>query len=132
MDLNEIIARKRDELAKVQRELDALLLAKRISEEMTAAAVAESERSKKQQKSQPEVLEDILRERNRAMHVRDLAPLLSAKVGKKISADYVSSLIYRELKKGKRFRRVEGVPNTFALRDWPVGHGEPATSANGQ
>jgi len=134
MDLNEIIARKRTELAKVQRELDALLLAKRISEEMTAAVAAESERSKKQQKSQPEYLEEVLREQNRAMHVKDLAPLLSVKLGKKISPDYVSSLVYRELKKSRRFRKVEGASNTFALREWPTGHGEQALhlSGNGQ
>lgn len=117
MDLDEIITRKQTELARVQRELEALILARRLMKEATTTQAADTGSKKS---SQPEMIEITLREYGRPMHVKEIAKVVSKKAGKKLKPDYLSSVIYRYLKLGKRFRKVAGAPNTFALLDAPI------------
>jgi hypothetical protein len=116
MNLDEAIARKQAEHARVQRELDVLLQAKKLMKDM---GVVDTDEDKSKKPSQPQMVEDILRERNQPMHVKAIAQALSIRAGKQISSDYVSALIYRDAKRNKRFRKVEGAPNTFGLLEWP-------------
>jgi hypothetical protein len=116
MEIDDLIVRKQNELLLVQRELDALQLARNLMKH----AKTEEEAAKGATPSQPVLMAEVLRAKNRPMTHKELARALGKKLGRKVKPESVSSVIYRNIKLGKLFRKVADKANTFALIEWPL------------
>src|SRR5208283_6101215 len=116
MELDELIDRKQQELVQVQRELDALHLARNLMKH----AKTEAEAAKGATPSQPVLMAEAMRAKGRPMTHKELARALGKKLGRKVKPESVSSVIYRNIKLGKLFRKVADKPNTFTLIEWPL------------
>lgn len=121
-NLHDMISAKQAQIAQLQKEVDALHMAARI-----LADESEKPRGKKSGGkshisvgtvvTQPLMIRSVLLEKGQPLHVEKIAIGIKKKYGVKFKPLYLTSIIYRIMKKGKLFRK-EG-PNTFGLLEWP-------------
>jgi hypothetical protein len=124
-NLHDMLKAKEAQLAQLQKEVDAL----RITAKMLADDCGAANGKKTNKKSrganlstgtvvtQPLMIRSILLEKGAPLHVKKIADGIKKKFGVKFKPLYLTSIIYRIMKKGKLFRK-EG-PNTFGLLEWP-------------
>jgi hypothetical protein len=109
-----------------QKERQLELLAKQVEAlRVTAQLMAEEEHllgrtEESAAPSQPQMIREVLLEKNEPMHVRKITAAIREKYNKRLKETYLTSLIYRTMKKGKMFHKVEGKPNTFGLLEWQI------------
>lgn len=65
--------------------------------------------------SQPEMIRQVLLQSDQPMHVSKIGEAIQKKYKKKMKPAHLSAVIYRYLKSGKLFFKVEGRPGTFGL-----------------
>ena len=124
-NLHDTLRAKEAQLDQLQKEVAALRIAANI-----LADESEKPRGKKSGKksqgadnavgttaTQPAMIRSILLEKGQPLHVEKIAAGIKRKYGVKFKPLYLTSIIYRIMKKGKLFRK-EG-PNTFGLLEWP-------------
>ncbi len=124
-DLHDVIRLKEEQVAQLEKELAAL--------RMTAKILAESPRplSKKEKAgkgvslptgtvvTQPLMIRSVLIEGQQPMHVDAISEAIKKKFAQKLEPQYLTSIIYRLMKKGKLFYKSK--QNTFGLLEWPSG-----------
>lgn len=121
-NLHDMISAKQAQIAQLQKEVDALRMAAKI-----LADDSETPRGKKSgdklripvrnEVTQPLMIRSVLLEKGQPLHVDKIAVGIKKKYGVKFKPLYLTSIIYRIMKKGKLFRK-EG-PNIFGLLEWP-------------
>jgi hypothetical protein len=121
-NLHDMISAKQAQITQLQKELDALRMAAKI-----LADEDEKPRGKKSggklhvpvrnEVTQPLMIRSVLLEKGQPLHVDKIAVGIKKKYGFKFKPLYLTSIIYRIMKKGKLFRK-EG-KNTFGLLEWP-------------
>ncbi len=123
-NLHDTLKAKEAQLAQLQREVEALRIAARI-----LADESEEPKGKRGMKpqpvnlpsgtvvTQPLMIRSVLLESGKPLHVEKIAEGIQKKFHVKFKPLYLTSIIYRIMKKGKLFRK-EG-PNTFGLLEWP-------------
>jgi hypothetical protein len=130
-NLHDMLSAKEAQLAQIQKEVDALRIAAKI-----LADESEKPRRKKTGAgktytsniaegtvvTQPLMIRSVLLDKGGPLHVEKIAAGIKKKYGVKLKPLYLTSIIYRIMKKGRLFRK-EGA-NTFGLLEWPAGHQE--------
>ncbi len=111
----EILRQKETELARLQREVEALRIAIKLLAEETDFKAAQ----KTGELTQAEMIMAILEEADHPMHISDIAIALDKKYSKKYPPPHLTSTIYRYMKQKKFFRK-EKKPATFGLVEWPA------------
>jgi len=116
-DIVSLLRQKEEQLKLLYKQVEALRVAAQLmaEEQKLVSGGAES-----QTPSQPEMVHTVLAEKGEPMHVAKIAEAIRRKYSKRLKPLYLTSIIYRLMKKGKLFYKVEGKPNTFGLIEWQV------------
>lgn len=93
------------------REVEALKLAARLIAD-------EDQQVNGNDLTQPEMIREILKAKRQPMHITQIGKAIQKKYKKKLKPLYLTSIVYRSMKKGKLF--VKTKPNTFGLLEWQV------------
>jgi hypothetical protein len=125
-NLHDILRAKEAQLAQLQKEVEALRMAdklladesekpkaKKVGARLTAANVPVGTVL-----TQPLMIRSVLIESGKPLHVDKIADNIRKKFGVKFKPLYLTSIIYRIMKKGRLFRKE--APNTFGLLEWPI------------
>ncbi len=116
-DILSLLRQKEEQLKLLTRQVDALRLAAQLMAEEQKLVGGASQQSGI---TQLEMIRNVLAEKNEPMHVAKIADAIRRKYSKKLKPMYITSLIYRPMKKGKLFYKVQGVTGTFGLIEWQV------------
>jgi hypothetical protein len=134
-NLHDAIKIKQTQITQLQKELDALRLTAKILAEQP-----EKQRGKKGAPkqgaslpigtvvTQPLMVRSVLLDCGIPLHVDQISEDIKKKYGVSLEPQYLTSIIYRLMKKGKLFRKAG--PNTFGLLELPNNHTQ-ATAGNG-
>lgn len=99
----------------LSREVEALKLAARL--------IADDKQSANgNELTQPEMIREVLKAKGQPMHITLIGKAIQKKYKKKFKSLYLTSIVYRSMKKGKLF--VKTKPNTFGLLEWQVRESE--------
>ena len=109
-DIQDAIAEKRDQIKRLEKDIEALLRAKEI--------LVGDEQSTGKPKSQPDMAYSILEEIGKPMHVAQIAEKIAKKFGLTIKVMNLGVMLYRYAQRGTRFYKVKGKPNTYGLIKW--------------
>lgn len=125
-NLHDTLKAKEAQLAQLEKEVNALrIAAKVLADESEKASVKNSGAKTRGTRlatgtvvTQPLMIRSVLLDKGEPLHVDKIAEGIKKKYGLKFKPLYLTSIIYRIMKKGKLFRK-EG-PNTFGLLEWPA------------
>lgn len=127
-NIYDLLRQKEDQLRLLGKQVEAL----RVAAQLISEEDRLMDRSPGDTKlSQPQMVREVLREKGQPMHVAKIADAIKEKYGKKLKTNYLAPVIYRNMKIGKLFYKVEGKPNTFGLIEWQAGR-SPALPLEGQ
>jgi hypothetical protein len=115
-NLHDTLREKERQLAELQKEVEALRTAAKILTEESdrpGASLVEAAAP-----SQPQMIKTVLLEKGRAMHVTKISDAIKKKYRVRLKPPYITSIIYRHIKKGGQVFRKEG-GNAFGLLEWP-------------
>ena len=110
------LRQKELQLRQLERDVEAL----RVAARLLADDTNDAEQASTQALSQPQMMRQVLLEKNEPMHISKIVEGIKKKYNKKLRAAYLVAIIYRYKKRGKLFYKVEGKPNTFGLLEWQV------------
>lgn len=118
-NLHDTLREKERQLAQLQREVEALRTAAKIlTEENDKAGGSLADATNATTLSQPQMIRSVLLEKGRAMHVSKISDAIKKKYKVRLKSLYLTSIIYRHIKRGGQVFRKEG-GNTFGLLEWP-------------
>lgn len=113
-DILSVLREKEQQLKLLTQQVDALRVAAHlVMDEPTAT-------SESLTPTQPEMIRAVLAEKAEPMHVAKIGEAIRKKYNKKFKRLYLTSIIYRMLKKGKLFYKVADRPGTFGLIEWQL------------
>lgn len=117
-DILSLLRQKEEQLRLLYKQVEALRVAAQLmsEEQKLVGGATESETP-----TQPEMIRAVLAEKNEPMHVAKISEAIRKKYNKKLKPLYLTSIIYRLMKKGKLFYKVEGKHGVFGLIEWQVG-----------
>lgn len=117
-DILSLLHQKEEQLKLLYKQVEALRVAAQLmsEEQKLVGGAAESETP-----TQPEMIRAVLSEKGEPMHVSKISEAIRKKYSKKLKPLYLTSIIYRLMKKGKLFYKVSDKPGTFGLIEWQVG-----------
>ena len=110
----DILRQKEHQLNLLEEEVNALRLAARLITDEDDGTTSTSEK----ELSQPQMVQAVLREKGKPLHVKEIVKKIKEKYNKKMKATSLTAVIYRYIKRGKFFCKVGGRPNTFGLIEW--------------
>jgi len=126
-NLHDAISIKQAQITQLQKELDALRLSVRILAEQPAKQPSKKKTQKRGADlptgtviTQPLMVRSVLLDCGIPLHVHQISEDIKKKYGVDLDPQYLTSIIYRLMKKGRLFRRVG--PNTFGLLELPTNH----------
>lgn len=116
-NIYDLLRQKEEQLQLLARQVEALRVAAQLiaAEEQLLNTTAEAKSP-----SQPQMVREVLKAKGQPMHVSKIADAIRDKYGNKLKPNYLAPIIYRNIKAGKLFYKVEGKPNTFGLIEWQV------------
>jgi len=117
-NIYDLLRQKEEQLQLLARQVEALRVAAQL---MAAEERLLHTPTDEKSPSQPQMVREVLREKGQPMHVSKIADAIKNKYGKRFKPNYLTPVIYRNMKAGKLFFKVEGKPNTFGLREWQIG-----------
>jgi len=109
-DIADVIAEKNRQIEKLRKDIDALQKAQSIIENTTP----ETEKPQ----SQADMAAAILDEIGKPMHVEKIAEQIKKKFHSTVKKSVLGTVLFRYSRKGKRFYKMEGKPNTYGLNKW--------------
>jgi len=114
-NIHDTLRDKERQLAQLQREVDALRIAAKIltDDEKPGALLLDAARP-----PQPQMIRTVLQEKGEAMHVKKISDAIKKKYKVRLKPLYLTSIIYRHIKRGGQMFRKEG-GNKFGLLEWP-------------
>jgi len=115
-NIYDVLAEKERQLQQLTREVEALRVAHRLlADEQDKGAGGNGSKV-----SQAQMLQGVLSEDGKPMHVAEIAKAMQKQYGKKFKTTHLSALLYRYIKMGKLFYKAENKPGTFGLKEWQV------------
>ncbi|MGB7728329.1 MAG: hypothetical protein WBL50_09875 [Candidatus Acidiferrum sp.] len=108
MDIREAVEQRKKQIERLQREIQTLEAA----EELIKGKPIEKP------KSQPDMANAILEEIGKPMHVTQISTQIKTKFGQNVKPNNLGVMLFRYAKRGSRFYKVEGKPNTYGLVKW--------------
>jgi hypothetical protein len=108
MDIREAVEQRKKQIERLQREIQTLEAA----EELITVIPREKP------KSQPDMASVILEEIGKPMHVSQISAQIKSKFGQNVKSNNLGVMLFRYAKRGSRFYKVEGKPNTYGLIKW--------------
>jgi hypothetical protein len=131
-NIYDILRAKEAQLNQLQREIEALQLAASLLAEESDTPGPRAAITKKpigeipagSVITQPLMVRSVLLDSGESLHVDKIADAIAKKFSVRMKPAYLTSIIYRSVKKGKLFRK-DGA-NTFGLLEWPSGHQQGA------
>ncbi len=108
MDIREAVEERKRQIERLQQEIRTLETA----EELLKG------RPREKPKSQPDMASAILEEIGKPMHVTQIAAQIKTKFGQNVKPNNLGVMLFRYAKRGSRFYKVEGRPNTYGLIKW--------------
>jgi hypothetical protein len=116
-DIISVLRLKEEQLKLLTKQVEALRLAAHLmAEENPSAQGVSTDKGI----TQLEMIRVILSEKGEPMHVGKIAEAIRKKYNKKMKPMYITSLIYRPMKKGKLFYKAPNSTGTFGLIDWQL------------
>ncbi len=116
-DIVSLLRQKEEQLKLLFKQVEALRVAAQLmAEEQRLVGGASESRTP----SQPEMIHAVLFEKGEVMHIAKISDAIRKKYNKKLKPLYLTSIIYRLMKKGKLFYKVPDRPGTFGLIEWQV------------
>lgn len=114
-DIVSLLRQKEEQLKLLARQVEALRVAAELmaEEQKLVGGAAESVTP-----TQPEMIRAVIQEHGKPMHLSKIAEAIRKKYNKKLKTLYLTSIIYRQIKKGKSFYKE--APSTFGLIEWQV------------
>jgi hypothetical protein len=109
MEISEAIEERKRQIKKLESEIDALLL---------AAEILKGSAKTEKPKSQPDMAYAILEEVGKPMHVTQIADQIKRLFKLPVKSNNLGVMLFRYAKRGNRFYKVEGKPNTYGLLKW--------------
>jgi hypothetical protein len=109
-DIQEAVSQKRDQIKRLEKDIEALLRAKEI--------LAGDEQDTEKPKSQPEMVYSILEEVGKPMHVAQIVDKMKKNFGITVKRANLGVMLFRYAQRGSRFYKVSGKPNTYGLIKW--------------
>lgn len=115
-DIVSLLRQKEEQLKLLTRQVEALRVAAELmveEQKLVGSPAADSG------PTQPEMIRAVIGENGKPMHLSKIAEAIRKKYNKRFKRLYLTSIIYRQMKKGKMFYRA--APSTFGLIEWQVG-----------
>lgn len=109
MDIEGAIEERKRQIETLQREIRTLEAAQDLLETKVKTDKA---------KSQPDMAGVVLEDIGKPMHVTQITAQIKAKFGQTIKPNNLGVMLFRYAKRGTRFYKVEGRPNTYGLVKW--------------
>jgi hypothetical protein len=107
--IQDAIDNRLKQIKQLEKEIEALQLADEILKDKV---------STEKPKTQPEMAYLVLDDIGKPMHVGQIALQIKKKFGSTIKISNLGVMLFRYAKRGKRFYKVEGKKNTYALIKW--------------
>jgi hypothetical protein len=111
MDIQEAIEDRRKQIKKLEDEIKALVFAAEI---IKGDKKTETEKPK----TQPDMAYAVLEEIGKPIHVTQIADQIKRLFKIAIKANNLGVMLFRYAKRGNRFYKAEGKPNTYGLLKW--------------
>ncbi|MDQ1407929.1 MAG: hypothetical protein QOG55_3558 [Acidobacteriaceae bacterium] len=111
MEIQEAIEERKKQIKKLEIEIEALLLAAEI---LKSGAKAETEKVK----TQPGMAYAVLDEIGKPMHVTQISEQIKKRFSISIKANNLGVMLFRYAKRGNKFYKAQGKPNTYGLIKW--------------
>jgi hypothetical protein len=108
MDIREAVEQRKKQIERLQREIQTL----------EAAEELMKGKPREKPQSQPDMAGAILEEIGKPMHVTQIAAQVKSKFGQIVKPNNLGVMLFRYAKRGSRFYKVEGKPNTYGLVKW--------------
>ncbi len=116
-DILSLLRQKEEQLKLLYKQVEALRVAAQLmAEEQKLVGSASESRTP----TQPEMVRAVLAEKGEPMHISKISEAIRKKYGKKLKPLYLTSIIYRLMKKGKLFYKVPDRAATYGLIEWQV------------
>jgi hypothetical protein len=111
MQIHEAIEERRKQIKKLETEIEALVLAAEI---LKSGGKTETEKVK----TQPDMAYAVLDEIGKPMHVTQVSEQIKKRFSVSIKANNLGVMLFRYAKRGNRFYKAQGKPNTYGLLKW--------------
>jgi len=109
-NIYEVLRQKELQLQQLKQEIESLKLAAKLLTDEQNEPIGRGENT-----SQPEMMKAVLWESDEPIHISKIAQEIQRKYKKKVKPTQLSAIMYRYIKSGKVFYKVEGKTNTFGL-----------------
>ena len=109
MEISDAIEERKRQIKKLENEIDALLLASEILKQNTKTD---------KPKSQPDMAYTVLEEVGKPMHVKQIADQIKKQFKIPIKTNNLAVMLFRYAKRGNKFYKSQGKPNTYGLLKW--------------
>lgn len=109
MNISEAIEERRRQIKRLEQEIDALQM---------AADILKGSAKTEKPKSQPDMAYAILEDVGKSMHVAQVVTQIKKTFSVTVKANNLGVMLFRYSKRGNRFYKVQGKPNTYGLIKW--------------
>jgi len=111
MEIHAAIEERKKQIKKLEDEIKALVVAADI---LKAGEKTETDKAK----TQPDMAYTVLDEIGKPMHVTQVAEQIKRRFSASIKANNIGVMLFRYAKRGNRFYKAAGKPNTYGLLKW--------------
>jgi hypothetical protein len=109
MEISDAIEERKRKIKELETEIEALVL---------AAEILKGSAKTEKPKSQPDMAYAILEEVGTPMHVSQIAEQVRKLFKTSIKPNNLAVMLFRYAKRGSKFYKYEGKPNTYGLLKW--------------
>ncbi len=109
MNIQEAIEERRRQIKSLEQEISALQM---------AADILKSGAKTEKPKSQPDMAYAVLEDVGKPMHVAQITAQIKKRFSANVKTNNIAVMLFRYSKRGNRFYKVQGKPNTYGLLKW--------------
>jgi len=109
MNIQEAIEERRRQIKSLEQEINALQM---------AADILKGSAKTEKPKSQPDMAYAILDDIGKPMHVGQITAQIKKRFSVNVKTNNLGVMLFRYSKRGNRFYKVQGKPNTYGLIKW--------------
>jgi len=109
MDIWQAIEERQKQIKRLEQEITTL---------QVAAKLLTGDTKTEKPQTQPDMANAVLEEVGKSMHVTQIAAQIKKKFGKTVKSNNLGVMLFRYAKRGNRFYKVKGRPNTYGLIKW--------------
>jgi hypothetical protein len=109
MDISQAIDERQKQIKRLEQEIGTLQM---------AAKLLAGEPKTDRPKTQPDMASAVLDEVGKPMHVTQITAQIKKKFANHVKSNNLGVMLFRYAKRGNRFYKVSGKPNTYGLIKW--------------